>query len=91
MIQLNFRFPTDFNENTGLYDFSSESTPIFSGLYRINSVLSVFDKGTFKQNLQMSRFNNQDPAQSTTKGTTTTTGVSLGEAIELDNQDQYYP
>lgn len=91
VIQLNFRFPTDFNENTGLYDFSSESTPIFSGLYRINSVLSVFDKGTFKQNLQMSRFNNQDPAQSTTKGTTTTTGVSLGDVIELDDNDVYYP
>ena len=82
VIQLNFRFPTDFNENTGLYDFSSESTPIFSGLYRINSVLNVFDKGTFKQTLQMSRFNNQDPTQGTSKGTTTKS-VSLGETKEV--------
>ena len=60
LIQLNFRFPTDINENTGLYEFKSEVTPQFTGLYRVNRVESIFEAGKFTQNLQMSRFNNQN-------------------------------
>lgn len=65
LVQLNFRFPSDFDENTGLYDFTqatsstSDGTPQFTGLYRVNRVESVFEGGRFTQNLQMTRFNNQ--------------------------------
>lgn len=59
LVQLNFRFPTDLNENTGLYEFTSEATPQFTGLYRVNRVESIFEGGRFTQNLQMTRFNNQ--------------------------------
>lgn len=87
VVQLNFRFPSDFDENTGLYNFSTDIHPMFSGLYRINGVLSVFDKGTFKQTLQMSRFNNQDP-ESSNGLNRTSTELGLGKQKEQDvNQD----
>lgn len=59
IVQLNFKAPTDFNENTGVYDFTSQASPQFNGLYRVNRVESVFESGMFTQNLQMTRYNNQ--------------------------------
>lgn len=59
IVQLNFLAPSDLNENTGLYDFTSQPTPQFNGLYRVNRVESVFEAGRFTQNLQMTRYNNQ--------------------------------
>lgn len=59
IVQLNFLAPSDLNENTGLYDFTSQPTPQFNGLYRVNRVESIFDGGRFTQNLQMTRYNNQ--------------------------------
>lgn len=70
LVQLNFRFPTDLNENTGLYEFTSEATPQFTGLYRVNRVESVFEGGRFTQNLQMTRFNNQQPTKGALTGFT---------------------
>ena len=59
-VKLNFKFPDDFDENTGLYNFNKGETPQFSGLYRVNSVLSLFENGQFTQTLGMSRYMNQD-------------------------------
>jgi len=86
VIQLNFRFPSDFDENTGLHNFSTDLHPMFSGLYRINSVVSVFDRGTFKQTLQMSRFNNQDPS-STNK--LNRKNIDLGQSKQQDVYEDY--
>jgi hypothetical protein len=59
-VKLNFIFPDDFDEKTGLYNFNKGETPQFSGLYRVNSVQSVFENGQFTQILGMSRYMNQD-------------------------------
>jgi len=59
-IRLNFVFPSDFDENKGLYTFTQGETPQFNGLYRVNGVRSVFDNGQFTQTLDMSRYMNQD-------------------------------
>jgi hypothetical protein len=69
-VKLNFKFPDDFDENTGLYNFNKGETPQFSGLYRVNSVLSVFENGQFTQTLGMSRYMNQDnPSNVITRST----------------------
>mgnify|MGYP001161230127 FL=1 len=59
VVQLNFKFPSDFDENTALYKFNSEATPQFTGLYRIVRTESNFDQGQFTQTLTMARCNNQ--------------------------------
>ena len=59
-VRLNYIFPDDFEENTGLYKFNQGDTPQFSGLYRVNGVTSVFENGQFTQTLQMTRHLNQN-------------------------------
>ena len=59
VVSLNFKFPSDFDEGTGLYEFTREATPQFTGIYRVNRVVSVLENGQFTQNLEMTRFNNQ--------------------------------
>ena len=59
IVSLNFKFPSDFDEGTGLYEFTREATPQFTGIYRVNRVVSVLENGQFTQNLEMTRFNNQ--------------------------------
>ena len=58
-VKLNFVFPSDFDENKGLYTFSQGETPQFTGLYKVVGIRSVFDNGQFTQNLTMARYNNQ--------------------------------
>ena len=65
IVKLNFRFPSDFNENTGLYQFNSETTPQFSGLYRIIRVESTMENGQFTQMLTMARCMNQKKVSAT--------------------------
>jgi len=59
VVSLDFKFPTDFDEGTGLYEFTKGDTPQFTGIYRVNRVVSVMETGQFTQNLEMTRFNNQ--------------------------------
>jgi hypothetical protein len=59
MVKLNFRFPSDFDENEGLYKFNTEATPQFSGLYKVIRVENMFENGQFTQRLTMARCNNQ--------------------------------
>jgi len=59
VVKLNFRFPSDFDENEGLYKFNTEATPQFSGLYRVIRVENMFENGQFTQRLTMARCNNQ--------------------------------
>jgi hypothetical protein len=58
-VKLNFKFPDDFNESQGLYNFNGEESPVFTGVYRVNGVLSVFENGQFTQTLTMNRHLNQ--------------------------------
>ena len=74
IVSLNFKFPTDFDEGTGLYEFTREDTPQFTGIYRVNRVVSVFENGQFTQNLEMTRFNNQ-------------TGSAKAERVVLNEKD----
>ncbi len=59
IINLNFRMPTDFNDNTGVYDLQSTQSAAFSGLYRVVQVEHNFEDGKFTNVLQLVRFNNQ--------------------------------
>ena len=59
VVQLDFKFPSDFDENEGLYKFNTEATPQFSGLYRVLRVESRLENGQFTQNLTMARCLNQ--------------------------------
>ena len=70
VISLDFRFPTDRDTSTGLYELSKEESATFSGLYRVVKVDNVFENGQFTQNLHMVRFLNQ--------------GDTATERIELD-------
>ena len=67
-MSLDFRFPTDFNENQGLYEFTREATPQFTGLYKVVRVISTFENGQFTQNLNMIRFENQQNLNGATGG-----------------------
>ena len=79
IVALDFRFPSDFNENQGLYEFTQNDVPQFTGVYRVTKTVSSFDRGQFTQNLTMVRFENQNittktiaKTQSTTNGKTET-------------------
>ena len=58
-VRLFFRFPTDVDENTGLMNFQKLEDIEFNGLYKVTQVDSVFDQGTFTQQLLLVRYNNQ--------------------------------
>lgn len=61
-ITVNFRNPIDINFKRGLYDFPSGNlSPTFSGLYRVGTVESIFDRGVFTQTLDLLRMPNQTP------------------------------
>jgi hypothetical protein len=59
IINLNFRMPTDFNNQTGVYEMQATQSAAFSGLYRVIQVEHNFEDGKFTNVLQMTRFNNQ--------------------------------
>ena len=59
LVTVNFKFPTDIDENQGLMNFSKNEDVKFNGLYRVSQVESIFDQGTFTQQLLLVRLNNQ--------------------------------
>lgn len=59
LLRLNFVFPTDINEKTGLMDFKNLEKVAFSGIYKVAKVVSEFSNGAFTQNLLCVRLNNQ--------------------------------
>lgn len=59
IILLNFRMPTDFNDNTGVYELQSDQSAEFSGLYRVIMIEHNFEDGRYTNVLQLTRFNNQ--------------------------------
>lgn len=61
-IIVNFRTPTDYNEDTGVMDFPEDTVPVdaFSGLYRVTSLVNQFRDGKFTQKLTLLRRRNQE-------------------------------
>jgi hypothetical protein len=59
VVLLNFRMPTDINDQTGVYEMRSDQSAEFSGLYRVVQVEHSFDSGRYTNLLTMTRFNNQ--------------------------------
>lgn len=59
IVMLNFRMPTDLNDQTGVYELSSNQSAEFSGLYRVIRVEHNFVDGQYKNTLHLTRFNNQ--------------------------------
>ena len=58
-VTLDFRFPTDIDEKRSVMNFKNLENIVFSGLYKVVSVNSIFDGGKFTQVLDLVRFNNQ--------------------------------
>jgi hypothetical protein len=55
-IILNFRTPVDLNENTGFYEFGPDKLVAeYSGLYKVQTINSIFSRGKFSQELSMTR------------------------------------
>lgn len=60
-VLMNFRTPVDIDQSTGLFSFTSTAeVPQFSGLYKILSAVSKFNRGKFTQTLKMIRMPNQE-------------------------------
>ncbi len=88
-IIVNFRTPIDLDQNTGLYKFSGgKSAPVvqFSGLYKVNTLVSKFSNGIFKQTLSGFRRpqqeNPQAPDLSKSFSATNTTPAKNGKSEE---------
>lgn len=58
-VVLNYRFPVDINLETGEYELNQGHRSPFNGLYRVYGVQHMFDRGQFRQKLQMNRFKDQ--------------------------------
>ena len=59
IIMLNFRMPTDLNDQTGIYELQADQSAEFSGLYRVVQVEHNFTDGKYTNVLNLTRFNNQ--------------------------------
>ena len=59
-IKIFFRAPTDIDQDTGLMDSSSYPDTVFSGIYRVLRVESLFERGQFTQTLDSIRLFGQE-------------------------------
>jgi len=64
-ITMDFRFPTDIDEKKSVMNFANLENIVFSGLYKVVQVESIFDSGKFTQVLDLVRFNNQGKEMTT--------------------------
>ena len=92
-IYITFRTPADINERTGGFEFDDGVSP-FSGIYRVIKVISKFEGGTFKQELQCIRMQAQptdfDGKKLTTSTQNNTTVKVTGEAKDKNNVSEEY-
>ena len=54
-VWLSFRTPTDYDQSTGLMDFTTYKSSVFSGLYSIVVINNSFERGQFTQTLELAR------------------------------------
>jgi hypothetical protein len=59
-IKIFFKAPTDIDQDTGLMDSSSYPDTVFSGIYRVLRVESLFERGQFTQTLDSIRLFGQE-------------------------------
>jgi hypothetical protein len=59
-IKIFFKAPTDIDQDTGLMDSSSYPDTVFSGIYRVLRVESLFERGQFTQTLDAIRLFGQE-------------------------------
>ena len=83
IVGLNFKFPADFDEGTGLYVFQKENTPQFTGLYRIIKVESRFENGQFTQLLNMIRCNGQQQVTASLKKVLEENGITKEKVAKV--------
>jgi hypothetical protein len=76
---------SDYNDQTGLFNVTSQETNFFSGLFKIISVKSEFRGGKFTQTLQNYRVRRQTDAQ-TSDTARTTANSSLPKAEPANSQ-----
>jgi len=65
VIRLNFKMPSDLDDVKGVYELGRTQSAVFSGLYQVYKVESIFANGAFTQTLHMTRFNNQSNSAKT--------------------------
>jgi hypothetical protein len=68
IVKFNFTYPEDWNEKEGL--LKPKKRTVFEGLYSVNKVDSIFERGNFKQNLEMYRLFESDYLADPSKGET---------------------
>ena len=86
IIMLNFRMPTDFNDQTGVYELQADQSAEFSGLYRVVQVEHNFVDGKYTNVLNLTRFNNQGVIISNPIPTASVTVNGEGSFIVLKNE-----
>ena len=86
IINLNFRMPTDLNDQTGVYELQTGQAAAFSGLYRVVQVEHNFDGGKYTNVLSLVRFNNQGMPISNPIPTTSVVDKNGESFIVLKNE-----
>lgn len=90
-IYITFRTPADINLRTGGFEFDQGVSP-FSGIYRVIKVISKFEAGQFKQDLQCVRMQAQptdfDGENVSTDKQTNKTVEVVGETKEITNTSE---
>jgi hypothetical protein len=86
-----FKSPTDIDQPSGLYKKDTDSTGMFSGLYKVITVQSVFKDGQFTQTLKGFRVPNQqsDPTLDEGSRITSDTKTDASPKENKDNLDPY--
>lgn len=74
-----FRTPVDYRPDGPFMEFPEETIPVksFSGLYQVVTILSKFNNGTFTQELELVRRNNQELRDAAEAG-----GGSIGGIVQ---------
>ena len=86
IIMLNFRMPTDLNDQTGVYELQADQSAEFSGLYRVVQVEHNFTDGKYTNVLNLTRFNNQGVIISDPVPSASVTTVAGESYIVLKNE-----
>ena len=92
-VRVNFKTPTDIDDETGLMAGLQGSgkydTSFFGGFYRLISVTSNFEEGRFTQQLGMVRCRHQELEQPKAQETGMTNGVAGGQGIAPASPDTF--
>jgi len=92
-VRVNFKTPTDIDDETGLMAGLQGSgkydTSFFGGFYRLISVASNFEEGRFTQQLGMVRCRHQELEQPKAQETGMTNGVAGGQAVAPASADTF--